>query len=154
MGNLQRSSTTGNLLKHDATGNLMKVCCCHLDYTGDILWSGTLTIDGVLQSSPTLVGVYCAPFNDGFEPGWHRASGYLWGLTPHTGFHVAHDGWEMFFQDVAWWEQYGGTSQAYQEITSFNANGCPTGTYTWILPYKAISHEQVDVYSITISEYP
>ena len=123
-------------------------------FTGNILWSGTFTIDGVLQSSPTLVGVYCAPFNDGFEPGWHRASGYLWGLTPHTGFHVAHDGWEIFFQDVAWWEWGGGTSQAYQDITSFNANGCPTGTYTWITPYKAISHEQVDVYTITISEIP
>ena len=149
MGNLQRSSTTGNLLKHDVGGNLMSECCCDLPYAGNI----ATHLVKVNQVGTTLfdeTAVYQASSGD-FAPYWVCLIGGQWMAC---GKLVATGAWVIRYADQAFWDQDGSwpfTPSLYQiPLTSFNGNGCPTGTYEWKLPNRTPQ----STYTITLSEPP
>ena len=92
--------------------------------------------------------VYQASSGD-FETYWVCLIGGQWMAC---GKLVATGAWVIRYADQAFWDQDGSWPFApslYQiPLTSFNGNGCPTGTYEWKLPNRTPQ----STYTITLSE--
>ena len=116
-------------------------------YTGSVSVHAVLTISGTPTESDA-TALYRAGPAYGFEPLWYGSTPVA-SLVLKLGKLVDGGTWVVQYQDQPFWDQCGYTSYR-QPITSFNANGCPTGSYFWDLSCPGLNSTR----TLTFSEPP